>query len=135
MKITVHGIPPSNNEFLGNSRSFNIYRKKKEEWHWLIKSALKKKPEKPMGKAIVHIHYFFKDGRRRDPDNYSGKMLLDPLVREGVLQDDSFKHVELRLSAGVDKLNPRTEIEIIEIPQERDDAEDGKQTFGRSEKM
>lgn len=114
MKITVHDIPPSNNQYMGNSRNFNIYRREKERWHWLIKSALTKvkKPCEPYERAAVHIMYYFKDRRRRDPDNYSGKMILDPLVREGVLKDDNFNVVELRLSGGVDKDNPRTEIEI-----------------------
>ena len=80
----------------------------------MIKSALSKaeKPKKPIEKAVVHITYYFKDKRRRDPDNYSGKMLLDPLVREGILTDDSFKVVTLVLSASHDKNNSRTEIEI-----------------------
>lgn len=73
------------------------------------------KPKKPIEKAIVNITYYFKDKRRRDPDNYSGKMLLDPLVREGVLIDDSFKVVTLVLSASYDKNNPRTEIEIRSV--------------------
>ena len=109
MKITVHDIPPSNNQYMGNSRNFNIYRREKERWHWLIKSALAKvkKPREPYERAAVHIMYYCKD-----PDNYSGKMILDPLVREGVLKDDNFNVVELRLSGGVDKDNPRTEIEI-----------------------
>ena len=118
MKIVVNDIPPSNNEFLGNSRNFNIYRRKKEEWHWLIKTALKEKPSDPFKKAVVHIRYFFKDRRRRDPDNYSGKMILDPLVREGVLQDDNFCNIELRLSAGTDKERPRTEITITEVTED-----------------
>ena len=112
VKIVINDIPPSNNEYMGNSHNFNAYRREKERWHWLIKSALKEKPKKPIEKAIVNITYYFKDKRRRDPDNYSGKMLLDPLVREGVLIDDSFKVVTLVLSAEHDKNNPRTEIEI-----------------------
>jgi Holliday junction resolvase RusA-like endonuclease len=117
MKITIKEIPPSNNEYMGNSKNYNIYRREKERWHWLIKSALCKaeKPQKPLEKALVKINYYFKDGRRRDPDNYSGKMLLDPLVREGVLIDDNFDVVTLQLGkGGVDKNNPRTEIEITE---------------------
>jgi hypothetical protein len=39
-------------------------------------------------------------------------MLLDPLVREGILVDDSFDVVTLVLSADCDKENPRTEINI-----------------------
>ncbi len=114
MRIVINEIPPSNNEYMGNSHSFNKYRREKQRWHWLIKSALSKaeKPKKPIEKAVVHITYYFKDKRRRDPDNYSGKMLLDPLVREGILTDDSFKVVTLVLSASYDKNNSRTEIEI-----------------------
>lgn len=115
IKIIIDEIPPSNNQYLGNSKSFNYYRREKERWHWLIKSALQKvkKPEKPLEKAIVKITYYFKDSHRRDPDNYSGKMILDPLVREGVLKDDSFDNIELHiLKGGVDKIHPRTEVEI-----------------------
>lgn len=116
MQIVINEIPPSNNTYMGNSHNFNDYRREKERWHWLIKAALSnaQKPQKPIEKAVVHITYYFKDKRRRDPDNYSGKMLLDPLVREGVLIDDSFNNVTLVLSAGCDKNKPRTEIEIKE---------------------
>ena len=115
MKITINAIPPSNNEFMGNSKNFNIYRKQKEMWHLLIKQAIKNKPEKPYEKAEVIITYYFKDNRRRDADNYSGKMLLDPLTREGIIVDDDFEHIILTVrKGGVDKENPRTEIEIKE---------------------
>lgn len=114
MKITIYKTPPSNNKFMGNSHNFNAYRKEKEMWHWLIKSAIKEKPEIPFEKADIYIKYFFKDSRRRDPDNFSGKMLLDPLVREGIIVDDGFKNIDLHLSADVDKQKPRTEITIRE---------------------
>ena len=118
MKITVNDIPPSNNEYMGNSHNFNEYRGQKVRWHWLIKAALCKaeKPKKPLEKALVKISYFFKNNIRRDPDNYSGKMILDPLVKEKVLKDDNFDVVTLQVGkGGVDKLNPRTEIEIINL--------------------
>lgn len=115
MKITINDIPPSNNEFIGNSRNFNVYRKQKERWHWLIKAAIKKKPKKPYDKARVRLTYFFPDKRRRDPDNYSGKMLLDPLVREKIITDDSFRHISLEICGEHDKDRPRTEIEITEV--------------------
>ena len=116
MKIVVNDIPPSNNEYMGKTYNYNVYQRQKERWHWLIKAAINNtdKPDKPFSKAVVHIKYYFKDERDRDPDNYSGKMLLDPLVREGILIDDSFKVVTLVLSADVDKNNKRTEIEITE---------------------
>ena len=49
---------------------------------------------------------------RRDPDNYSGKFILDGLVKAGIIADDSFSNIDLRLCGKVDKKNPRTEIEI-----------------------
>ena len=115
MVITVNEIPPSNNQFFGNSHNFNEYRREKERWHWLIKAAIKERPKEPIEKAEVKITYYFKDRRRRDPDNYSGKMILDPLVRERIVIDDSFEHITLKLSAEVDKSRPRTEIEVTKI--------------------
>jgi Holliday junction resolvase RusA-like endonuclease len=115
-KIIVDGVPPSNNKYLGNSKDFNVYRREKQLWEWKVKVAIGTKPPEPLTNAIVHIRYFFKDKRRRDPDNYSGKMLLDPLVMHGILADDSFNNVQLVLSAEVDKNRPRTEITVI--PQE-----------------
>lgn len=115
MKIVINDIPPTNNKYMGNSSNFNIYRKEKEKWHWLIKAAIKKRPAKPYKKAEVTITYYFKQERRRDPDNYSGKFLLDPLVREGILIDDTFDNVILTIKkGGIDKRNPRTEIHIKE---------------------
>ena len=87
----------------------------------MVRAAIKEKPKEPLKRAVVHIKYYFKDKRRRDPDNYSGKMLLDPLVRENILTDDSFNNIELRLSADIDKANPRTEINIFEIGGREDD--------------
>lgn len=116
IKITVNDIPPSYNHFLGNSRNFNIYRKLKEEWYWLIKSSIgREKPPKPFKTSEITICYYFKDRRRHDPDNYSGKFILDALVREGVIEDDSFKNVKLVLVGDYDKENPRTEVTICEI--------------------
>lgn len=88
----------------------------------MIRAALNKaqRPKKPLERAIVNITYYFKDRRRRDPDNYSGKMLLDPLVKEGILIDDSFDVVTLVLDGKVDKKNPRTEIEIRSVGNETD---------------
>lgn len=115
-KIIVDGTPHSNNKYMGNSHSFHEYSREKQLWEWKLRAAIRGKPPEPLQKATVHIRYFFKDKRRRDPDNYSGKMILDPLVRCGILADDSFANVQLVLAADVDKSNPRTEITVI--PQE-----------------
>ena len=73
------------------------------------------KPSKPYQKATVKITYHFKDDLRRDPDNYSGKFILDGLVRAGILADDSFDCITLVLCKGEkDTKNPHTIIEVIE---------------------
>lgn len=115
MKIIIPEIPPSNNKFIGKNKAWE-YRKVKQAWYWIVLSALPFRPKKPIERAAVHITYYFPDKRRRDPDNYSGKMLLDPLVELGIIEDDSFKHIRLMLDGECDKDRPRTEIEVEELP-------------------
>ena len=114
MKIVVNDIPPSNNKFLGRSVPPVVYQNLKREWHWKIKAKINERPKESFKKAIIRITYYFKDKRRRDPDNYSGKFILDALVRENIIEDDSFNSVSLWLYGKVDKDNPRTEIEVLE---------------------
>ena len=93
-KYIIPEIPPSNNKFIGRNA----------------------KPPAPITKAKVTLDYYFGNRIRRDPDNYSGKMVLDGLVKADIIQDDSFDCINLSLNGRYDKLNPRTEItvEIIE---------------------
>lgn len=119
LKIAVHAIPPSLNEYLGNSHNFNDYRKTKEQWAWLVVQAV---PLAFRGvkwqRSSVSITYFFPDDRRRDPDNYSGKFLCDGLRLAGVIADDSFKNIKLELAGELDRANPRTEIEVTRLDNE-----------------
>lgn len=114
MKIIIELIPPSNNEFIGRAAIWE-YRAIKKEWEALVRIACIGKPKKRFERARVYIHYCFPNHIRRDPDNYSGKMILDGLVKAGVLKDDSFDCVQLILSASVDPERPRTEITIQEL--------------------
>lgn len=113
--VIINDIPPSNNKYMGNSHSFQQYRVEKQKWEWLVRAGVKNKPFAPIKKAEVKITYYFKDKRRHDPDNYSGKFLLDGLVKSGVLEDDSFSNIDLILKGNYDKKNPRTEIIIKEV--------------------
>lgn len=115
VKIVVDEIPPSNNKYMGNSHSHHIYRQDKQKWEWLIKANLKPNqiPKEPFEKVAVDITYYFPTKHRRDPDNYSGKFIMDSLTNNGIICDDSFDEVkELNLSGEYDKDNPRTEIVI-----------------------
>ena len=110
MTITIPFIPPSLNRFAGRKND-REYQAQKREWKGLV-CLLAPKQAVPFNKSIVTITYFFKDKRRHDPDNYAGKMIMDGLTAAGIIADDSFDHVELRLVGAYDKRNPRTEITI-----------------------
>ena len=94
------------------------YQREKKRWARDIKFTVgKDKPKTPYKKALVILTYYFKTKHRRDPDNYSGKFILDGLVNAGVIADDSFSNIELNLKGGYDKENPRTEINIKELAE------------------
>jgi Holliday junction resolvase RusA-like endonuclease len=59
----------------------------------------------------VRIDYYWPDRRRRDADNHA-KIMLDSLVRVGVLKDDSPEWCRATVNMLYDKANPRTEIHI-----------------------
>ena len=111
MKYIIPAIPPSLNRFAGR-QNVHEYRKLKQEWTMLVKLCCRKTPDKPLERATVTITYFFPDRRRRDPDNFAGKLLMDGLTAAGVIKDDSFACVDLVLKGDYDKQNPRTEIEV-----------------------
>lgn len=117
-EYTVYDIPPSNNKYMGSgSRGKNFqYQKEKKEWARKIVSAVGvDRPDKPIEKSIVTLRYYFKTRHRRDPDNYSGKFLLDGLIEAKVIEDDSFNHIDLRIEGDYDKDDPRTVMTIEEI--------------------
>ena len=62
----------------------------------------------------VTLAYYFADHRRRDADNYL-KIMLDALVRNGMLVDDSPEWCHAEAVIAVDKDNPRTEIRMVEV--------------------
>lgn len=111
MTYTLPFIPPSNNRFIGR-KNVHEYQRIKKQWAELIALRCRPRPEKPLRNVTVRIIYYFPDHIRRDPDNYSGKMLLDGLVRSGIIEDDSFSCIRLELIGDYDKQNPRTVIQI-----------------------
>ena len=105
------------NRYNGRTNSWE-YRNEKRRWTDTVKLLAKcqqNRTGEQFEKAKVTLTYFFADSRRRDPDNYSGKLILDGLTKAGVIKDDDFDHIELVIrKGGVDKDNPRTEVEITE---------------------
>lgn len=119
MKITIDSIPPSDNKYKGRHNVWE-YRADKKKWLDMVMYQCKDKTlKKPIRRAKVTITYYFKTRGRRDPDNYSGKFILDGLVQAGMIEDDSFKCIDLRLKGGYDKRHPRTEIIIEDMEGEQ----------------
>lgn len=112
-KYKLPEIPPSNNKFIGRNARWE-YQQEKKRWAQMIQLLCRPKPPQPIPKATVRLIYHFTNRIRRDPDNYSGKMILDGLVRAGIISDDSFYCIELQLSAVYDK-GGYTEIIIEEV--------------------
>ena len=110
---TIPDIPPSLNKYAGRENVW-AYRADKKQWQALCAAYCRPKPSEPIKKCVVRITYFFRTMQRHDPDNYSGKFILDGLREAGIIEDDSFKNVELHLCGSYDKENPRTEIMIME---------------------
>ena len=59
---------------------------------------------------------FMPTKRRIDCDNTVPKFILDGFSESGFIIDDDGNHLKsLTLKTGYDKINPRTEIEVIEV--------------------
>ena len=115
-KYRIEGIPPSSNRYSGRKNCWE-YRKDKKEWMRAVWYACRTaaRPQRPVERSVVRIKYYFKDKRRRDPDNYSGKFLQDGLVAAGIIADDSFSHIRLELSAEFGCGADATEIEVEDV--------------------
>lgn len=118
MKYIIKDIPPSNNKYMGKGRKKSNfeYQDEKREWEWLVRASVgKDKPKKALKNVLVVLTYYFPTKHRRDPDNYSGKFILDGLVKAKVIEDDCFDCIDLKIEGKYDKKNPRTEIVILEV--------------------
>lgn len=116
---TIPFIPPSNNKYQGNGRKGSNfqYQNEKKNWANYCKIYCRPVPPEPLKYCDVTLIYHFKDKLRRDPDNYSGKFILDGLVKAGILIDDSMSVIDtLSITLGECKpKDPAVEIIIKEI--------------------
>ena len=68
---------------------------------------------RPLGQLDLHLYGpfpLFPDKRRRDEDNYSGKLFMDGLTQAGGIADDNFWGISKSIHAPLDKANPGTKI-------------------------
>lgn len=117
MKIILKGRIPSkkNSKQIINrgGRSFLIssvnYRLWEEAQLWLLP-----KIKAPIQECRINAYFYFPDRLRADLSN-KFESIADLLVKGNILQDDNWKVLKEvhQFAMGVDKLNPRVEIEII----------------------
>lgn len=115
--LRIPGTHPSLNDWtrLHYKKSWEL----KKYWEQLIgyksNHITKDRDFTKIKKGLILIKYYFPNGNRRDPDNYTPKFILDGLVKAGILKDDSWRNITLVLEYpefNADK--EETEITIIE---------------------
>lgn len=118
MKLIIYGSLPRLNEYTKVSRG-NKYASStlKKETEQLIRYYIKTQRIQPVLSPVrLFINWYEKD-MRRDADNviFAKKFILDALVAEGVLMNDSRKYVVGFVeNVLVDKKNPRIEVELAD---------------------
>lgn len=119
--FTIPGTLPSLNEFLAatkqHRRGYYAGNGMKRKYEQIISAYI---PRKAKGLCVdtpcVIRFKYYEPTNRRDPDNISGvarKFILDALVKDGVLKDDSRKYIKgLQDEYYTDKKEPRIEVII-----------------------
>ncbi len=117
--FTIVGRLPSLNEYILANRSnrfgANAMKKKCEQSIFLALSQaeMEKVYKYPIGLKIT----WYEQNSRRDIDNitFATKFILDSMVKNGILEDDSQKFVKgIEHTVLIDKVEPRIEVEIFE---------------------
>lgn len=118
-KFTIDGKLTGLNEFIRANRG-NRYQGNecKQSNQWYVQLAIKNaKLPKVKNYPIKLKITWYEPNLRRDIDNitFATKFILDALVKEKIIADDSQKYVaSISHDVGLDRKNPRIEIEIKE---------------------
>jgi Holliday junction resolvase RusA-like endonuclease len=119
-ELWVPGPLPSLNDLIGAAKGAGgtgtNYSKLKKQWQFTV-WAYAKKARLKRADGPVDVEFVWREkNRRRDLDNISGggqKLVLDGLVKAGVLEDDGWEHVfSIQHRFHVDPRNPGVLIRI-----------------------
>lgn len=115
--ITIKGRIPSKKNSRINTRSgMSFPSSKYTEWHKDASLQLRGVSKIPNG-SFLSLHFYLPDNRKTDLTN-KAESIMDCLVDNGILEDDSWQIVPILAleGCGVDKENPRVEIFINQAP-------------------
>lgn len=125
LHFTIDECPASMNTFAGRGIGANkAYRLHKKQWASMVGMALigqtkwlnwGNQPVAPMQKALVVVTHTFPTRRRRDRDNYNGKAILDGLVENGVLVDDTAHNVFVVVNFEYAKGIEKTDVKVVNL--------------------
>lgn len=120
IRITLHDLPPSLNEWQ-NLHHMEKHRRKKQVEHDMYYASYNQRPPEPFEKAKVRIKIFFPTIRRRDERNFDCKWLIDSLVIAKIIKDDNIDVIgRPEVILGYDKYNPRTEVIVWNLSESID---------------
>jgi len=115
MKFTIQGELTDLNSYIKAERSnrfFGASIKKKNTDEVIKQLSRKSKVEKyPVS---INITWYVKD-YRKDPDNiaFAKKFLLDGMVKAGILENDTMKHIKSFNDTFIVDKNTKIEIEVV----------------------
>lgn len=120
MKFVIKGALPGLNEYIAAERSnrFAASTMKKQVQHTISLVCRAQHPKAHFTRPVVMHYTWYEKDLRRDCDNiaFAKKFIQDAFVKAGILIDDSRKYVRgFTDSFGVDRKNPRVEIEMEEV--------------------
>lgn len=111
--ICIPTLPPSLNEW--SRKHWRVRHRAVEEMTNNLRLLALAVNMPKIERAEVRLVYYFRDRRRRDPDNYAGKFILDGLRKAGIISDDNAGVLRLpQPEFMVDRQAPRTEVWITE---------------------
>jgi len=120
MQIEIAGRFPGLNDMIDAAKKgkgkYQPYALMKEQYTDIVAWTAKKLPKFNRVDIVIT---FYEKNNSRDPDNIAAggtKMILDGLVKAGVIENDNRKHINsISHKFETDRLNPRVEIEIREV--------------------
>jgi hypothetical protein len=122
IRLVIQGELTDLNTYINAERSnrhiaAKIKKDNTETCQWELKGC----KERLTGKYRIAFTWYTKD-ERKDPDNvsFAKKFILDSMVRNGILPNDGRKNIKgFSDDFETDSKNPRTEIMITEVPDEK----------------
>ena len=116
--FTIPGRLPGLNDIIDAARKSKFASAEQKEEFTNLVAWLAKAARLPRMERIRVVIRWFEPNIKRDPDNIQAgqKFIFDGLVTAGVIKNDGWKQIDTPVihHLGVDRDNPRVEIEITE---------------------